>query len=153
MTREISGINFGGQIYGKRENYQLAYVKSDEQTYRWDFTTRPVAPDPAIFPVSVTPEAWEQTDFCRFGKDWQWCQADLLSMQMYGKLYSTLRVIQKQIIINVFLKLTQSDRAYNNNNGTDTKNCYVTLCHTTLFHVQPLHPFSNIPVYKVHPKL
>lgn len=106
---------------------QLALVKSDEKTYRWGFGVRPVAPDPAIFPVSASPEAWHQTDFCRFGKDWQWCQAELLSMQMYGKPYADLRVIQKQIIINVFLKLTQSDRAYNNYNGTDLKNCYVTL--------------------------
>lgn len=126
MTKEISVINFGGQIYGKRGNYQLAYVKSDEHTIRWNFTTRPVAPDPAIFPISVTPEAWEQTDFCVFNKEWQLCHADLLSMQMYGKLLPALTPTQRQIIVNVFQKLTQSDRAYNNNNGTDKKNCYVT---------------------------
>lgn len=122
----------GSVVRTPPNDIQLAYVKPDWLTERWrnedgEYDVRPVAPDPSIFPVSVTPESWEQTDFCRFGKDWQWCQAELLSMQMYGKPYVELRVIQKQIIINVFLKLTQSDRAYNNNNGTDIKNCYVTL--------------------------
>lgn len=112
------------------ESGRLAYVKPDWLTERWknedgEYDVRPVAPDPGIFPISKTPEEWEQTDFCWYGEDEQWFHVNLLSMQMYGRVFKDLaNNTQKQIIINVFLKLTQSDRAYNNNNGTDLKNCY-----------------------------
>lgn len=114
----------GSVIRKNTSNDKLAYVKPDWETYRFNFGNRLVTPDPGIFPVSKVPENWPQTDFCWFGREWQWCQVELLTMQMYGKLFDDLNVSQKQIIINVFLKLTQSDRAYNNKNGTDIKNCY-----------------------------
>lgn len=122
--RTLKIFSDGSLVYDTQPNIILAEVKPDWETYRFSFHTRLATPDPAIFPVSKFPENWPQTDFCWFGESWQWFEVELLSMQMYGVNFVKLSKTEKQIIINVFLKLTQSDRAYNNNNGTDKKNCY-----------------------------
>lgn len=131
----------------------LYIIKADQYTYSWNFQVRSVAPNPA---VNRTGEIGNPSNFRRaaFTAKWQFFWADLLSMRVYGKLFSELstssfvqtdrapivemvrlfysKVVdflsgtEKSNIINLFNAITSSTRFLNNSWGTNNCNNYVT---------------------------
>lgn len=96
------------------------YVKPDWETERWGYKPRPVTPDPAVFPVSLDPAEWPQTDFCPLTVEWQVFWRNLMAMAKYQQIFSQLSSEQKNFIQTAFNVVTSSDRAFDNSNGTDT---------------------------------
>lgn len=126
MISVPDSIQFGSALYGRRPAVDLDrfYVLPDWQTKRFNFAPRPAAPDPGIFPVSADVNEWPQTDFCPFGESWQWFYVYVLAMAKYHRLWNDLTRDEKSYIIRAFKGITGSDKAFNNNNGTDIKSCY-----------------------------
>ena len=100
-------------------------VKADQFSSSWDFQVRDVAPNPA---VNRTGELDGPQNFVRSNltRQWQFFWADLLSMKMYGKLFSATAGAEEDFIIRKFSALSHSDKFLTNFAGTDIRNNYLT---------------------------
>ena len=99
-------------------------VQPDWLTHRWNFAVRPVAPAPAVFPVSATPDLWPDTSYCALTERWQYFWVDLLAMAKYGKLLNQLDKADAGFVLKAFKGLTSSTAFLNNYKGTDRYHNY-----------------------------
>ena len=100
------------------------YVLPDWETQRWGYAVRPVAPAPAVFPLSSDPNTWPDTIYCQLSERWQYFWVDLLAMAKYGKIFSKLNSTQRGYILKAFKGLTGSKAFIANYKGTDIYHNY-----------------------------
>lgn len=100
------------------------YVLPDWETARWGYAVRPVAPAPAVFPLSSSPDGWPDTTYCPLNEKWQRFWVDLLSMAKYQKVFASLNKTQAGYILKAFKGLTGSKAFITNYKGTDVYHNY-----------------------------
>lgn len=108
------------------------YVLPDWETQRWGHNVRPVAPAPAVFPLSSTPDGWPDSTYCPLNERWQYFWVDLLAMAKYGKILASLSKTQAGYILKAFKGLTGSKAFITNYKGTDKYRNYPGRENTTM---------------------
>jgi len=90
-------------------------------------------PAPQVFPTSATPEAWPDTNRCRFTEPKQRFWVDLFSLAKYGKLFADLprrgspaQNVEINLIVSAFKDVTRGDKAMFDAHGTEEYNNYIT---------------------------
>lgn len=102
--------------YGQKSSLNLprAWVKPDWETRRWGYKVRGAVNNPAIMPVSATPERYPETDFAKVPPEWIAFCKDLLAMQKFGQNLSQLDKPQRNFILTAFNDVYSGDKAFNN---------------------------------------
>lgn len=98
------------------------YVKPDQRTSRWNYTVRPVAPDPSVMPLSLL-DGYDgrnnDTSYTVFTESMQWLWCDILAVSKYGRLFKELSRDQRNFIAGKFTAICGSDKAFHDYHGVD----------------------------------
>lgn len=105
-------------------NKKLYGVLPDGRNPEWGFKPRAVAPAPSVNRTGGIEDYKETMRRSPFLSAWQWFDVNLLSLAMYGKVYSKLLREQRDLILGKFKGMYAGNAFITNRAGVDEFNCY-----------------------------